>query len=74
MTARIYAQRAHWEDGMHKWIFENGWIRRFNGSAIKEFKSFDVTTTALAGEPPSYFKKEVKQYTEVDYQVVSEND
>ena len=68
LTARIYAQHAHWEDGIQKWIFENGWVRRFNGSAIKEYKAFDVTTTAMASESPSYFKKEVRQSQEMDYE------
>jgi LPS export ABC transporter permease LptG/LPS export ABC transporter permease LptF len=67
LTARIYAQHAHWEDGLQKWVFEKGWIRRFNGSAIEEYRPFDVTTTALAGEPPAYFKKEVRQSQEMDY-------
>lgn len=68
LTARIYAQHAHWESGLQKWVFERGWIRRFNGSAIEEYKPFEVTTTAMAGEPPSYFKKEVRQSQEMDYE------
>jgi LPS export ABC transporter permease LptG len=68
LTARIYAKNAHWEDGLQKWVFENGWTRRFNGSAIEEFKPFEVTTSMLAAEQPSYFKKEVRQSQEMDYE------
>jgi len=68
LTARIYAQHAHWEDGLQKWVFEQGWMRRFNSSAIEEFKPFEVETVSIAAEPPSYFKKEVRQSQEMDYQ------
>ena len=68
LTARMYAQHAHWEDSLQKWIFEQGWIRRFNGSAISEYKSFLVDTTSMASEQPSYFKKEVRQSQEMDYE------
>jgi len=68
LTARMYAQHAHWEDGLQKWVFERGWIRRFNGAAIDEYRPFEVTTTAIAAEPPAYFKKEVRQSQEMDYE------
>ena len=64
----MYAQHAHWEDGLQKWIFEQGWMRQFNGSAIIEYKPFEVQTTTLAAELPSYFKKEVRQSQEMDYE------
>lgn len=68
LKARLYAQHAEWDERLHKWLFEEGWVRRFNGSAIEEYKPFDVTTTALATEEPSYFKKEVRQSQEMDYE------
>lgn len=67
LQARIYAQHAHWEEGLQEWVFERGWVRRFNGSAIEEYRPFEVTTTSLAVEQPSYFKKEVRQSQEMDY-------
>ena len=68
LMGRLYAQHAHWEPHLQKWEFENGWVRRFSGAAIEEYKPFDVTTTDLAVEQPSYFKKEVRQSQEMDYE------
>ncbi len=67
LTARITAARAHWEDSLGKWIFEQGWVRRFRGLAIEEYRSFDVSTFDEVREPPQYFKKEVKQSSEMSY-------
>jgi lipopolysaccharide export system permease protein len=68
LTARLYAQHAHWEEGLQKWVFERGWVRHFDGSAIEEYKSFEVTTNQMATEQPVYFKKEVRQSQEMDYE------
>ncbi|MDT8068331.1 MAG: LptF/LptG family permease [Terriglobia bacterium] len=69
MTRRIYAARAHWEPTLQKWVFEDGWARTFNGSAIEDYRTFDVATFPKeATERPEYFKKEVKQSQEMNYQ------
>lgn len=68
LTRRIYAQRAHWSESLQRWIFENGWVRDFNGTAIQDFKPFDVSTFAELNETPNYFKKEVKQSSEMNYE------
>ena len=66
MNKRIYATRAHWSDTLQKWIFEQGWTRSFRGSAIEAYHPFDVETFAELREPPGYFKKEVKQSSEMN--------
>jgi LPS export ABC transporter permease LptG len=69
MTKRIYAARAHWEQNLQKWVFEDGWARTFEGSAIEDYKTFDVGTFPKeATERPEYFKKEVKQSQEMNYE------
>ncbi|HLK32833.1 MAG TPA: LptF/LptG family permease, partial [Terriglobales bacterium] len=68
ITRRIYATRAHWEDSLGKWIYERGWERAFHGPAIESYKKFDVATFAALSEPPVYFKKEVKQSSEMNYE------
>ena len=68
LTKRIYASRAHWSDTLNKWIFEQGWTRTFNGMAIEDYHTFDVATFAELPEPPNYFKKEVKQSSEMSYE------
>src|SRR5204863_2076666 len=37
-------------------------------SAIENYRTFDVSTFAAINEPPAYFKKEVKQYSEMNYE------
>ncbi|MGA2855532.1 MAG: LPS export ABC transporter permease LptF [Candidatus Sulfotelmatobacter sp.] len=68
ITRRIHAERAHWADNLNRWIYEQGWDRSFNGSAIGNYRPFDVATFPELPEAPSYFKKEVKQYTEMNYE------
>src|SRR3954465_5683137 len=67
ITRRIFAAEAHWQERSQKWIFENGWVRSFDGDAIKDFRKFDGQTFAELSEPPVYFKKEVKQSQEMNY-------
>ena len=67
ITKRVHAARAHWEPDT-KWVFEKGWMRQFNGAAIASFETFDVKTFAELDEPPTYFRKEVKQSSEMNYQ------
>jgi len=70
-TRRIYASRARWAPELQKWIFEDGWERDFQGAAIRQYRSFDVATFAELAEPPAYFKKEVKQSSEMNYEELS---
>jgi LPS export ABC transporter permease LptF/LPS export ABC transporter permease LptG len=67
LTQRIHAERAHWEDTLQRWVCTQGWVRDLRGSAIEGFRTFDVATFAGISEPPTYFKKEVKQSSEMSY-------
>jgi len=67
LTQRIYAARAHWTDTLNKWVVEQGWSRQLRGQAIDEYRTYDVSTFAALNEAPSYFKKEVKQFNEMNY-------
>ena len=68
LTHRVYAERAHWEDNLQRWICEQGWERTLRGPAIENYRTFDVSTFAAINEPPGYFKKEVKQSSEMNYE------
>lgn len=72
ITRRIYAARAHWEEDLNNWVFEQGWSRKFRGAAIEDFRTFDVSTFSEITEPPAYFKKEVKQSSEMSYAELSQ--
>src|SRR5713101_9061523 len=66
VTKRIFAEDAHWDSDLKRSVLSQGWSRSFNGSAIEDFRTFDVTTFAELTENPAYFKKEVKQSSEID--------
>jgi LPS export ABC transporter permease LptG len=68
IVQRIHADRIHWADSMSRWIYEEGWERSLNGAAIANYRTFDVSTFPQLTEAPSYFKKEVKQYSEMNYE------
>ena len=68
LTKRIYADRAHWEDSLRRWVCTKGWERDLRGPAIENYRTFDVATFPVVSEPPTYFKKEVKQSSEMSYQ------
>lgn len=67
LTHRIYADRAHWDEGLHRWVCTQGWERTLRGAAIDDYRPYDVSTFAAVNEPPTYFKKEVKQSSEMNY-------
>ena len=68
LTQRVYAARARWEETVHQWVCTQGWERDFRGPAIENYRPFEVGTFAAVSEPPTYFKKEVKQSSEMSYQ------
>lgn len=68
LSRRIYAERAHWAEALNRWVCEQGWERLLRGSAIEKYRTFDVSTFPALSEPPTYFKKEVKQSSEMSYE------
>jgi len=68
LTKRIYADRAQWEDSLQRWVCTQGWERDLRGPAIENYRTFDVATFPAVSEPPTYFKKEVKQSSEMNYE------
>lgn len=65
---RVYADRAHWENSLQRWVCTQGWQRDLQGPAIADYRTFDVATFPNINEPPQYFKKEVKQSSEMSYE------
>lgn len=68
ITRRLYAGRARWAEHLQKWVFEKGWERSFKGDSVSDFKQFEVSTFPDVNEPPNYFRKEVRQYSEMNYE------
>jgi LPS export ABC transporter permease LptG/LPS export ABC transporter permease LptF len=68
LVSRVSASSAHWEDRLQRWVCTQGWERQFQGSAIGTYDSYEVATFPSISEPPAYFKKEVKQSSEMNYE------
>jgi LPS export ABC transporter permease LptG/LPS export ABC transporter permease LptF len=68
ITHRITADRAHWSNSMGRWVYEQGWERGLSGSAIESYRKFDAATYPELAEAPAYFKKEIKQSSEMSYE------
>ena len=66
--APVVAERAHWSDVTQRWIYEQGWARKLSGDSIESYHQFDVTAFPQFSEPPTYFKKEVKQSSEMSFE------
>ncbi|MBI3207401.1 MAG: LptF/LptG family permease [Candidatus Solibacter usitatus] len=69
MKRHIAAERARWEPTLQRWVFQNGWMRDFNGISVTQFQNFEGKTATFEEltEPPSWFLKEVKQYTQMNF-------
>jgi LPS export ABC transporter permease LptG/LPS export ABC transporter permease LptF len=67
LTERTFASRVFWNESLKKWVFEQGWVRELTPTRVQDYKTFDVRTFVDVDEPPNYFKKEVKQYSEMNF-------
>ena len=67
ISKRIFASTAHWEPKLDTWVFEDGWVRTFNGSDITAYEDFSVKTFREITEEPAWFKKEVRQSSEMNF-------
>jgi LPS export ABC transporter permease LptG len=67
LVRQISAERAHWQASLKTWVFENGWRREFHGNQSIPLTAFQAQTFAELSEPPSYFLKEVKQDSQMNF-------
>ncbi|MBI4907090.1 MAG: LptF/LptG family permease [Acidobacteria bacterium] len=70
MKRVISAESARWEPSISRWVFQNGWTREFQGFRVRRFDNFQGQTSTYSefSEPPTWFLKEVKQYTQMNFQ------
>ena len=64
---RIYAERTYWAPSLNSWVLESGWVRDFSASSVTSYKPFRVDSFPELSEPPSYFKREVFQYDQMNW-------
>ena len=67
IAKRIFASTAHWEPSLGTWVFEDGWVRTFDGPGASTYAAFPVSTFPEISEQPPYFKKEVRQSSEMNF-------
>ena len=67
LTRRVSATRARWESSLNGWVFEEGWERVLRPGSVEDFQQFPVRFFPEFREPPSYFLKEVRQYTQMNF-------
>jgi LPS export ABC transporter permease LptG/LPS export ABC transporter permease LptF len=69
LTRRIYAARAVWNEAERTWILEDGWTQGFeNQRAVPAaFERFTKKRFPEITEDPRYFRKEVKQSSQMSY-------
>ena len=53
----IHAQQSRWDSSSESWIFENGWVREFDGIETTKFETFQARGFPSIVEPPDYFLK-----------------
>lgn len=71
LRRRIFADRAMWEPKLGVWILENGWVRDFDHEQITRYLPFEVLSLSEITEPPSYFRREVRQYDQMNWSELS---
>ena len=67
LTRRVSAARARWEPALSGWIFEDGWVRQLGQGSVQSFEQFPVRLFPEFSEEPSYFLKEVKQSSQMNF-------
>jgi len=65
---RVYAARAVWEPSEDAWVLTGGWIRDFEANGrVAHFQPFTATSLPELTEPPGYFRREVRQYYQMNW-------
>jgi LPS export ABC transporter permease LptF/LPS export ABC transporter permease LptG len=72
MRRRVFASRATWEPSENTWVLTGGWIRDFDGQRVTRYTPFKVESLPEISEPPSYFRREVRQSYQMNWRQLGE--
>jgi LPS export ABC transporter permease LptF/LPS export ABC transporter permease LptG len=65
---RVFASRATWEPTESAWVLTGGWVRDFDADGqVKRYDPFTATSLPELTEPPGYFRREVRQYYQMNW-------
>ncbi len=67
MLRRVFAGRAQWVPSLNTWVLESGWVRDFKGGRVVRYIPFRVSSLEELIEPPTYFKREVRQSYQMNW-------
>ena len=67
LKRHISADRAEWQEAVHGWIFQNGWVRDFKNTYENPYTTYQATTFPELVETPGYFLQEEKQYKQMNF-------
>ena len=66
VVKQIRANRAHWNDFSHTWVFEDGWSSDIRNN-VQSRGDFQAKTFPELVEPPEYFLQEFHLYTQMNF-------
>ena len=70
---RVFATRAVWEPTESTWVLTGGWVRDFgDGGQVVRYQPFKATSLPELTEPPGYFRREVRQYYQMNWSQLGE--
>jgi LPS export ABC transporter permease LptF/LPS export ABC transporter permease LptG len=69
---RVFATRATWVQSENTWALTGGWIRDFQGGKVSQYTPFKVQSLPEISEPPSYFRREVHQFYQMNWRQLGE--
>lgn len=64
---RVFATRATWVQSENTWALTGGWIRDFKEGKVSQYTPFKVQSLPEISEPPSYFRREVRQSYQMNW-------
>ena len=67
LRKRAFFSRAKYEDNLHGWVLEDGWVRSFEQGRVASYARYRVTELPEFTEQPSYFNREVRPYTQMSW-------
>ena len=70
---RVFATRAVWDSSESAWILTGGWVRDFGSDGqVTRYQPFTATSLPELTEPPGYFRREVRQYYQMNWRQLGE--
>ena len=66
LASRLFAQQAVFGEGQ-EWVFTDGWVRRFNGVEVTDYRRFSEPRRVDFPETPDYFDSEIRRPDQMRY-------